>query len=80
MYGSADRGLDVGGDGAVIAAEDPVGNPVRMQELYRGAGGAVVVGDDARDGGPGLTGGVFRTVGVGGGERGGRAGAGKARR
>ncbi len=61
VYRSTDRGRTWAGTGR-IAAEEAVGNPVRMRELIVGPEGRLWLGVTQGTGGPGLTGGVFRTV------------------
>jgi len=61
VYASWDRGQTWIGTGQ-IDAEEEVGNPVRLQELIVGPEGRLWLGMTQGTGGPGLTGGVFRTV------------------
>ena len=61
VYRSGDRGRTWAGTGR-IAAEEAVGNPVRMRELIVGPEGRLWVGMTDSVPGPKGTGGVFRTV------------------
>ncbi|MEM1042683.1 MAG: T9SS type A sorting domain-containing protein [Bacteroidota bacterium] len=61
VYRSVDRGQTWVGTGK-IEAEELVGNPVKMNDLVVGPEGRLWLGMDQGTGGPGLTGGVFRTV------------------
>jgi hypothetical protein len=61
VYASGDRGRTWAGTGQ-IDAEAEVGNPVRLREVIVGPEGRLWLGMTQGTGGPGLTGGVFRTV------------------